>query len=162
MSKSGTHKIYLSSKSEEFVVEKVVGQGTFGVVHKAVERVTGDSVAIKSVFRADSCSVMLRRVLRELRVLHVFRHENIIRLVDIKYVQHEGCVYFVTELSNQDLLQLISYNRAMYRSLSSDDFRSILTQILKALDFLHENRIIHRDLKVCRVFSSASAIMRIP
>ena len=122
-----------------------VGEGTFGVVRLAVDIKSRQEVAIKQICKVFDDHRMTRRVLRELRVLHKFRHKNIIELLDVTLAR--GAVYVITDLSRTDLYQLIHHNRQAYKSLDEENFTAIMRQILDALEFLHSNGILHRDIK---------------
>lgn len=122
-----------------------VGEGTFGVVRCAVDKKTRQEVAIKQIVKVFDDRRMTRRVLRELRVLHRFRHKNIINLLDA--TSSRGAVYVVTDLSRIDLFHLIHNNKELYKTLAEEDFTHIMKQILEALEFLHLNGILHRDIK---------------
>lgn len=62
-----------------YKIEKTIGQGTFGKVKLAVHLLTGEKVAIKILEKdriADSSDI--ERVSRELHILKLIRHPNII------------------------------------------------------------------------------------
>lgn len=122
-----------------------VGEGTFGVVRQAVDKESRREVAIKQICKVFDDHRMTRRVLRELRVLHRFRHKNIIDLLDVTLAR--GAVYVITDLSRTDLYQLIHHNKQAYKSLDEENFTDIMRQILDAIEFLHSNGILHRDIK---------------
>lgn len=88
-----------------------------------------------------------KRILRELKFLRHFNHENIISLIDIPYPNLTGGnfedVYMVTELMETDLYKVI-YSK---QQLSSDHIKFFIYQTLKALKYLHSANVIHRDLK---------------
>ena len=62
-----------------YKIEKTIGQGTFGKVKLAVHQLTGEKVAVKILEKdriADSSDI--ERVSRELHILKLIRHPNII------------------------------------------------------------------------------------
>ena len=141
--------------------KSAIGEGAFGVVRTAEvdprtpsPRQHGDAgaekeaVAIKQLIQVFDDRRMIRRMLRELRVLHSFRHKNIIELLDVIWDKNTSNLYIVTALYKCDLRQLIDRSPAMYRSLGEDGLTSIMRQVLEGLDFLHAGRIMHRDIKV--------------
>ena len=68
---------------ERYKVLKVLGDGTYGSVHKAVNKVTGEVVAIKHMkkqfFSWDECMA-----LREVKSLKKLNHPNIVRLKEVR------------------------------------------------------------------------------
>jgi mitogen-activated protein kinase 1/3 len=63
---------------------KCVGSGAYGHVFSAKDKKTGKSVAIKKIHKAFEDVIDAKRVLREIKILKFFEHENIIELIDIQ------------------------------------------------------------------------------
>jgi cyclin-dependent kinase 7 len=68
---------------ENFVVKKALGQGTWGVVHQAVQKSTGRIVAIKKIKSERPEEGVNFTAIREIKLLREFKHPNIIELVDV-------------------------------------------------------------------------------
>lgn len=69
---------------EKYEFVKKLGQGAYGVVASATDKNTKTKVAIKKITKAFSDLVDAKRVLREIKILKFFDHENIIALLDIE------------------------------------------------------------------------------
>lgn len=88
--------------------------------------------------------------LREISVLRQLNsqdHPNIVRLLDVCHGQQVDGVlimYLVFEHIEQDLDTYIKKNR---RGFTTIEIRNLSREILSAVDFLHLNRVVHRDLK---------------
>jgi len=80
------------------------------MVFAAKDSVTGEEVAIKKIQTAFTNLVDSKRVLREIKILKFFEHENIVKLIDIQRPPHPtnyDDVYIVTERMSVDLGKLI-------------------------------------------------------
>jgi serine/threonine protein kinase len=87
-------------------------------------------------------------VLRELRLMrHMGKHENIISLTDIYVRESADELYIIMELLDCDLHRIISSKQP----LTENHYRYFLFQLLCGVNYLHRNRIIHRDIKPGKV-----------
>lgn len=87
----------------------VIGEGAYGIVCSAIHLPTQRKVAIKRIAPFEH-SMFCLRTLREIKLLRHFRHENIIRILDILYppsVYDFNEVYLVQELMETDLHRVI-------------------------------------------------------
>ena len=131
---------------DKFEYIKLIGRGAYGVVCSAVNKKNGKKVAIKKVPNAYEDLIDAKRVVREIKLLSHFKHDNIIQLVDIpKPLSRTGHndIYIITELYETDLHRVI-YSR---QDLSDDHIQFFLYQILKGILFMHSSNVIHRDIK---------------
>jgi mitogen-activated protein kinase 1/3 len=60
-----------------------IGTGAYGVVISATDKVSQTEVAIKKISRAFEDPVDAKRILREIKLMKMFNHENVIRVLDI-------------------------------------------------------------------------------
>lgn len=128
------------------VVEKL-GQGSYGCVCEARDAERGGRVAIKRTDHLFDDATDARRTLREVAILSLLRHENVVRLLDV-FAPGDGLadfneLYVVLELCDSDL-------RKLCRSathLSPLHLRRMLWTLLCGLEYVHSAGIYHRDLK---------------
>jgi hypothetical protein len=69
---------------ERYELIKPIGHGAYGVVVSARDTATGGKVAIKKIPCVFDDAVDAKRVLREIKLLRHFRHDNIIGLLDLQ------------------------------------------------------------------------------
>ncbi|KAJ3179487.1 dual specificity protein kinase kns1 [Gaertneriomyces sp. JEL0708] len=125
---------------------KLLGQGTFGKVVEAYDRVTSQRVAIK-VIRAiqkyrDASRVEIR-VLNTLKANDPENRKRCIHLVDSFDYRNHICMVF--ELLSQSVFDFLKENS--FAPFPPVQIKSFATQILEAVAFLHELGLIHTDLK---------------
>jgi serine/threonine protein kinase len=126
---------------ERYKVLKTVGDGTFGSVTKAVNRSTGEVVAIKKMkqkfFSWDECLA-----LREIKSLRKLSHQNIVKLKEVIRVNDE--LHLVFEFLDQNLYQLMKGRNQPFPEMQ---IRSLLYQTFSGLAYMHKHGFFHRDLK---------------
>jgi cyclin-dependent kinase-like len=83
-----------------------------------------------------------KTVLREIRVLKLFKHENIVRLLQV--FREEEKLYLVFEYVERTVLEELESSPD---GIPLEKLKSITYQMVKALDFLHSHDIVHRDVK---------------
>jgi serine/threonine protein kinase len=119
-----------------------LGEGTYGVVYKAVDTETGNHVAIKKIRLGCEDEGMPSTALREISILKEVRHPNIVNLLEV--VSKSQKLELVFEFCDTDLKQLWSSTK---RPFSGRELKSMAHQLLLGTAFCHSHRIIHRDLK---------------
>eukprot|EP01027_Heterolobosea_sp_BB2_P011068 GEZU01016142.1.p1 GENE.GEZU01016142.1~~GEZU01016142.1.p1 ORF type:complete len:164 (+),score=16.63 GEZU01016142.1:30-521(+) len=121
-----------------------IGHGAYGTVCSAVDVKTDQKVAIKKVSNA-FVEVETRRILREIKLLRHYNHENIIALRDIikppSYEEFKD-IYIVTDLMDTDLHQIVKSDQP----LTDQHVQYFMYQILKGLKCIHSANVLHRDL----------------
>ncbi|CAM9445713.1 unnamed protein product [Chrysoparadoxa australica] len=124
-----------------------IGQGAYGTVYKARSLEDGTIAALKRVQLAGDHEGVQATTLREVSTLRELTHPCVVELMDIQYEHSAQCIYMVFEFMEQDLKRYLDNMLRNGRRLSSQLIKSYLFQLVAALDFCHQNRIMHRDLK---------------
>ena len=99
---------FIVDKKYEFI--KRLGQGAYGVVCSCLDKDTNKKVAIKKIPNAFEDLIDAKRIVREIKLLHFFKHKNIIALVDVAKPESKtgfDDIYFATELMETDLHKVI-------------------------------------------------------
>ncbi|KAK1331823.1 hypothetical protein QTO34_007499 [Cnephaeus nilssonii] len=144
--------------AQRFLLKRRLGKGAYGIVWKAVDRRTGEVVAIKKIFDAFRDKTDAQRTFREITLLQELGdHPNIVRLLDVIRAENDRDIYLVFEFMDTDLNAVISKG-----SLLKDVHkRYIFYQLLRAAKFLHSGRVIHRDQKPSNVLLDASCLVKL-
>ncbi|XP_019409291.1 PREDICTED: mitogen-activated protein kinase 15 isoform X1 [Crocodylus porosus] len=144
--------------SRAYEIKRRLGKGAYGIVWKAVNRRTGEIVAVKKIFDAFRNRTDAQRTFREIMFLQEFgEHPNIIKLLDVIRAQNDKDIYLVFESMETDLHAVIKKG-----SLLKDIHKCyILYQLLKATKFIHSGNVIHRDQKPSNILLDTDCFVKL-
>eukprot|EP01119_Soliformovum_irregulare_P011171 TRINITY_DN2781_c0_g1_i1.p1 TRINITY_DN2781_c0_g1~~TRINITY_DN2781_c0_g1_i1.p1 ORF type:complete len:317 (+),score=43.01 TRINITY_DN2781_c0_g1_i1:99-1049(+) len=126
----------------------IVGEGTFGIVYRAKDKISQQPVAIKKFKPTKEGEGISLTAYREIMLLRELNHENIIRVKNVIVSPHERSLSLVMEYAEYDLSEIIRFHLKQLRQpLSPYCIKSLMWQLLNGMHFLHTNWICHRDLK---------------
>ncbi|KAF7691150.1 mitogen-activated protein kinase 15 isoform X1 [Silurus meridionalis] len=142
----------------KYEIKRRLGKGAYGIVWKAVDRKTGETVAVKKIFDAFRNRTDAQRTFREIMFLQEFGdHPNIIKLLNVIRAQNDKDIYLVFEYMDTDLHAVIRKG-----SLLKDIHkRYIMYQLLKATKYLHSGNVIHRDQKPSNMLLDADCFVKL-
>ncbi|XP_068856218.1 serine/threonine-protein kinase PAK 3-like [Aphelocoma coerulescens] len=130
--------VSVGEPAEKYLELEQVGQGAFGTVYKGLDRATGGEVAIKKMsLRGQN----RERAVNEILVLKDKKNPNIVSSLDSFLVDED--LWLVMEYMDGGTLQDIVRQTRM----AEGEMAAVSRECLQGLDFLHSNRVIHRDLK---------------
>ncbi|XP_058555316.1 mitogen-activated protein kinase 15 isoform X1 [Neofelis nebulosa] len=144
--------------AQRYLLKRRLGKGAYGIVWKAVDRRTGEVVAIKKIFDAFRDKTDAQRTFREIMLLQQLGdHPNIIRLLDVIRAENDRDIYLVFESMDTDLNAVICKGRL----LKDVHKRFIMYQLLRATKFIHSGGVIHRDQKPSNILLDASCLVKL-
>uniref|UniRef100_A0A8C2INK7 Mitogen-activated protein kinase 15 n=1 Tax=Cyprinus carpio TaxID=7962 RepID=A0A8C2INK7_CYPCA len=142
----------------KYEIKRRLGKGAYGIVWKAVDRKTGETVAVKKIFDAFRNRTDAQRTFREIMFLQEFGdHPNIIKLLNVIRAQNDKDIYLVFEFMDTDLHAVIKKG-----SLLKDIHkRYVMYQLLKATKYLHSGNVIHRDQKPSNILLDSDCFVKL-
>ncbi|KAK1379040.1 MAPK related serine/threonine protein kinase [Heracleum sosnowskyi] len=126
---------------ERYKIIKEVGNGTFGSVWRALNKQTGEVVAIKKMKRKyyswEECIN-----LREVKSLRKMNHSNVVKLKEV--IRENDILYFVFEYMDCNLYQLMKDRGTLF---SETEVKNWCFQVFQGLEYMQQRGYFHRDLK---------------
>ncbi|XP_058182215.1 mitogen-activated protein kinase 15-like isoform X4 [Rhododendron vialii] len=147
-------------EGRRYTIQEVIGKGSHGVVWSAYDTQHREKVAIKKisdVFRHVSDAT---RILREIKLLRILRHDDILKIKHILLPPSRGDfkdIYIVFELTECDLRSVIKANNG----LKPEHCRYFLYQLLRGLKYIHTANVFHRDLNPRNILTIADCKIKI-
>jgi serine/threonine protein kinase len=99
--------------------------------------------------------------IREIKLLSRINHPNIIKLKEVCVGFHKDSIFLVFEYCSYDINAFLSILRKQKQTLKIEEIKSIMIQLLRAVNHLHSENIIHRDLKLSNILVSRDGSIKI-
>ncbi|OHT00525.1 Cell division control protein 2 like protein [Tritrichomonas foetus] len=146
----------MSSDPSRYSKESKLGEGTYGVVYKAIDTQTGERVAQKIMKFDQEEDGIPSTTLREMSILRSINHSNVVSLKDV--IIQPGSLMLITEYLDYDLRRLLNKLKG---PLDLPLIRSYAFQLLCGIFVLHTHRIIHRDIKPENLLLDRNGLLKI-
>ena len=154
-----------SLQGGKYKIEKVLGQGGFGITYLATQELLGRKVCIKEFFFKDSCGRnfkgevtlgtvgniviverFLNKFIKEARMLSQLDHPNIIRVLDV-FKENNTAYYVMDFIEGSSLEEIVKTKGALSESVAID----YIKQVANALDYIHKRNLNHLDIKPANI-----------
>eukprot|EP00761_Pharyngomonas_kirbyi_P013006 gb/GECH01013033.1/.p1 GENE.gb/GECH01013033.1/~~gb/GECH01013033.1/.p1 ORF type:complete len:353 (+),score=47.07 gb/GECH01013033.1/:1-1059(+) len=145
---------------ERYVIEKTIGYGAYGIVVSAKDQITGRKVAIKKIPKLFQDVVDGKRILREIKLLAHFKHDNVISIKDIMRPEDKESfneLYIVNDIMDIDLMHVIRSKQP----LSEQHIQYFIYQVIRGLKYIHSANVMHRDLKPSNLLVNSNCDLKI-
>lgn len=145
---------------EKYKYIQLKGVGAYGVVISCQDLESNTKVAIKKIPNAFEDLIDAKRIVREIKLLRFFNHDNIISLVDVpKPLSKTGFndIYIVNDLMETDLHRVI-YSK---QELTDEHIQYFIYQILRGVLYIHSADVVHRDLKPSNILANKNCDLKI-
>ncbi|GLT30135.1 hypothetical protein SLA2020_049530 [Shorea laevis] len=129
---------------DEFERLNKIDEGTYGVVYRARDKKTGEIVALKKVKMEKEREGFPLTSLREINILLSFHHQSIVDVKEVVVGSSLDSIFMVMEYMEHDLKGLME---SMKQPFSQSEVKCLMLQLLEGVKYLHDNWVLHRDLK---------------
>merc|ERR1711934_745950 len=133
-----------------------IGEGTYGVVHKAKDKESGEIVALKKVRMGNEDEGVPSTALREIALLKEIQHPNTVGLLDVE--SSESKLYLIFEFCDSDLKK---YMNNIHGKLSAKLVKELMYQMVMGITYCHMHRLIHRDLKPQNILVDKDGVLKL-
>merc|ERR1719295_1076329 len=135
---------------------KTIGKGNFAKVKLAKHIPTGKEVAIKIIDKTQLNPGSLQKLFREVRIMKHLDHPNIVKLYQV--IETEKTLYLVMEYASGG--EVFDY-LVLHGRMKEKEARAKFRQIVSAVQYCHQKKIIHRDLKAENLLLDAEMNIKI-
>ncbi|RWS29291.1 cyclin-dependent kinase 11-like protein [Leptotrombidium deliense] len=143
---------------EEFHCLNRIEEGTYGVVYRARDKRTDEIVALKRLKMEKEKEGFPITSLREINTLLKAQHVNIVTVREIVVGSNIDKIYIVMEYVEHDLKSLME---TMKQPFLIGEVKTLMIQLLRAVAHLHNNWILHRDLKTSNLLLNHRGILKV-
>nr|XP_045597779.1 serine/threonine-protein kinase 10-like isoform X6 [Procambarus clarkii] len=139
------HNVRLDSPEEFWDIVGELGDGAYGKVYKAVHKETKQLAALKQVALEEEED--LETFMIEIDILSECKHKNIVELLEAYH--YNGKLWMYLEYCDGGAMDSIMAD--LYRPLTEPQIAYVCKYLVEALVYIHEQKVIHRDLKAGNV-----------
>ncbi|XP_017599547.1 cyclin-dependent kinase 11B isoform X5 [Corvus cornix cornix] len=143
---------------EEFQCLNRIEEGTYGVVYRAKDKKTDEIVALKRLKMEKEKEGFPITSLREINTILKAQHLNIVTVREIVVGSNMDKIYIVMNYVEHDLKSLME---TMKQPFLPGEVKTLMIQLLRGVKHLHDNWILHRDLKTSNLLLSHSGILKV-
>ncbi|XP_026758093.2 cyclin-dependent kinase 11B [Galleria mellonella] len=146
---------------EEFQCLNRIEEGTYGVVYRARDKTTEEIVALKRLKMEKEKEGFPITSLREINTLLKGQHPNIVTVREIVVGSNMDKIFIVMDYVEHDLKSLMETMRGKKQVFLPGEVKCLMTQLLRAVHHLHDNWILHRDLKTSNLLLSHKGVLKV-
>lgn len=132
----------MANMLNNYTKNQKLGEGTYGAVFRATENTTGEYVALKIIRMDQEEDGIPDSSLREVSILKMIHHSNIIYLRDVVFDGYKITMIF--DFMDKDLKRFLDNGRKKLQEVLR---KSYAFQLIAGLYYLHSNGIIHQDIR---------------
>ena len=132
-------------------LDKIVGEGAYKKVYEAFDTSMGKKVAWNSIYVGNLGEKDQNLIINEIQTLHNLGNEcaHIIHFYGSWYNSEKEEIVFITELASSGSIKKF---RNEMKEIQMKAIKIWFFQIMKGIDFLHKNNLVHRDIKAENIF----------
>ncbi|KAL9166868.1 hypothetical protein ABFS82_05G059100 [Erythranthe guttata] len=160
MARQMTTSAFHKSKTldNKYMLGDEIGKGAYGRVYKGLDLENGDFVAIKQVSLENIAQEDLNTIMQEIDLLKNLNHKNIVKyLGSLKTKTHLHIILEYVE--NGSLANIIKPNK--FGPFPESLVAVYIAQVLEGLVYLHEQGVIHRDIKGANILTTKEGLVKL-
>jgi len=138
----------INNENGTYELGNKLGQGGFGVVYMALNTLTGQSVAVKSVLAKNLTDEARVSIQTEINLLRALDHPNIVKYIDT--ISQGTDLYIILEFMESGSIGAMRKKFKFQEPLIAH----WIEQVLRGLQYLHSQGVLHRDIKGANILTN--------
>ncbi|KAI3417567.1 hypothetical protein GPALN_013287 [Globodera pallida] len=139
-----------------------ISEGTFGVVYRAQNKRTDEIVALKRLKMEKEHQGFPITSLREINMLlKCGAHANVVNVREVVVGSSMDKIYLVMDYVEHDVKSLIELMKSRGKKWTIPQVKTLIRQLIAGVLYMHEEYVIHRDLKTSNLLLSHQGILKI-
>ncbi|TYH86083.1 hypothetical protein ES332_D01G017500v1 [Gossypium tomentosum] len=160
MSRLAANSAFPKSKTldNKYMLGDEIGKGAYGRVYKGLDLENGDFVAIKQVSLENIAQEDLNIIMQEIDLLKNLNHKNIVKYLGSS--KTKAHLHIILEyVENGSLANIIKPNK--FGPFPESLVAVYIAQVLEGLVYLHEQGVIHRDIKGANILTTKEGLVKL-
>ena len=145
--------------TEKYDLIEIIGQGMYGKVYKALNKFENKFYAIKTMNFKNITPKERLNIDTEINLLQELKHPNIVLYKESFIDENQNLNIVTTFCEGGDLYQKIFKSQKTY--FQEKEIINALIQLLLGLSYIHDKKIVHRDIKTKNIFIQNEHTLRI-
>jgi cyclin-dependent kinase len=146
----------MKSKLDKYEKLEKLGEGTYGVVYKAQDKVSKELFALKKIRLESEDEGIPSTAIREIALLKELQHPNVVRIHDVIHTNKKLILVF--EYVDTDLKKFMNQ---FDKGMDAKVIKSLLYQLVRGVAHCHQMKVLHRDLKPQNLLVSQEGVLKL-
>ena len=150
----------MGDKFEDYEILQVIGNNPYGIALKVRSKINSKLYAMKKISSLFIKKENENQIKQEFEILKKMNNLNVTRY--FKYFFQNNCLYIIYEYAdNNDLYGFFDSYKSLNKPIEEKTLWNIFMQCISGLKYIHNNKIIHKNINLKNIFLTESKIVKL-